>query len=133
MKRSMIEKRLPFKRCPLCGFIWNFRADFLEDPDLLLIGYQPSFKALVAGLFLFNHRCKATLAVKALDFHDLYTGPVFAVKATGSAQCPGHCLHRDDLEPCPTECECAYVRELLQIVRRWPKTESHRIDQVAMR
>jgi hypothetical protein len=25
------------------------------------------------------------------------------------------------VEPCPSQCECAYIREILQIIRNWPK------------
>ena len=88
---------------------------------MLAIGYQVNFKSLDAGIFLFNHRCKGTLAIPAEQFRDLYKGPIFKERATGSDDCPGHCLHEDQLDPCPVRCECAYVREILQIIRRWPK------------
>ena len=55
------------------------------------------------------------------EFQDLYSGEIFVERATGSAQCPGHCLHQDNLLPCPARCECAYVREVMQIIRQWPK------------
>ncbi len=111
-----------FKQCPLCRFTWATRESFLGDAALEPIGYQVNFGRLNAGLFLFNHACKGTLAVKASAFLDLYAGPLFETRHTGDAQCPGHCLHTDDLQPCPARCECAYVREILQIIRRWPRS-----------
>ena len=110
-----------FKRCPKCYFEWSRRADFLGDPNLEPIGYQVNFSALKAGIFLFNHDCKGTLAIAVGEFSDLYSGPIFKERADGSQECPGQCLHEDNLAPCPAHCECAYVREILQLIRKWPK------------
>ena len=110
-------KNIYFKRCPNCEFIWESRDRFLSDPNLDLIGYQANFKALTAGLFYFNHSCRGTLALQAYLFGDLYRGPMFERRATGSEDCPGYCLHREELRRCPVECECAYVREIIQIIK----------------
>jgi hypothetical protein len=109
-----------FKACTACKHTWRSRHEFLCDPGLELIGYQVSFKELTAGLFLFNHVCKGTLAIQALAFRDLYHGPLFTHRATGGPDCPGHCLHESELGPCPTHCECAYVREIMRIIQDWP-------------
>jgi hypothetical protein len=61
------------------------------------------------------------LAIRAGAFEDLYNGPVFKKRVTGSEECPEYCLHEDELLPCPNQCECAYVREVIQIVKNWPK------------
>ena len=109
-----------FKQCSGCPAIWKARDDFLDDGKLDLVGYQPNFKALQEGYFLFVHdvnECLSTISVQAGRFGDLYDGPVFDGRKTGADECPGHCFHKDDLEPCPNECECAYVREILQIIR----------------
>jgi hypothetical protein len=113
-----------FKKCSLCGFEWPTRDAFLEDPALELIGYQVNFEALKLGFFMFNHICKNTLSVRAGDFWDLYNGPVFKERATGGEQCPEYCLHQDVLDPCPAQCECAFVREILQVIKTWPKKTS---------
>ena len=110
-----------FKTCPKCGFAWPTRKAFLEDPSLALIGYQIDFRQLKLGLFLFNHTCKATLAMHANAFWDLYQGTVFVDRATGGPDCPEYCLHQDVLSPCPAQCECAFVREILQVIRNWPR------------
>ena len=85
------------------------------------MGYQASFVNLVAGLFLFEHSCMTTLAIPAVEFTDLYEGPVFDRNMMGSDQCEGHCLHEEDLDPCPAQCECAYVRDVLHQIDVWPK------------
>ena len=106
-----------FKKCTVCGFQWASRDDFLRDPGIELIGYQVNFEELKEGFFLFNHTCKGTLALMANEFCDLYDGPIFKERATGSESCPGYCLHKNELQPCPALCECAYVREIIQIIK----------------
>jgi len=100
-----------------CGKTWPDRDSFLDDPGILLIGYQVNFKYLKLGRFLFNHSCGTTLALTADLFVDLYGGPVFSVRATGSDACPGYCLRKTSLSPCPAQCECAFIREILQIIK----------------
>ena len=111
-----------FKTCPFCSKVWSTRDDFLTDGDIDLVGYQVNFEDLVLGLLLFNHSvCQTTLAVKAELLKDLYFGPVFRERRTGEKDCRGFCLKRSELSPCPAECECAWVRGLMQVIRRWPK------------
>ena len=116
-----------FKKCTVCGATWRTRAKFLSDPALVLVGYQVDFRELTARLFLFNHSCRSTLAIQAEAFTDLYDGPVFETRATGSEACGSHCLHVQDLEPCPAACECAFVREIIQIIKKRPAG----VDRVA--
>jgi len=112
-----------FKECTCCNRRWLTRLEFLTDPNLKLVGYQVNFEVLELGYFLFNHdSCGSTIAIHADLFQDLYNGPVFKVRKTHTNDCNAHCLHQNDLEPCPALCECAYVREILQVVRNWPKT-----------
>lgn len=112
----------PFKACTNCGHLWSDRGPFLADPTVELVGYQSFMEELELGLFLFNHAdCGTTLAIPAGDFADLHDGPVFRDRLTGSDACAGLCQQRRSLEPCPNQCECAWVREVLQVVRTWPK------------
>jgi hypothetical protein len=114
---------MAFKVCPKCGYGWPTRERFLQDPDLKLIGYHANFKALQTGILLFNHTCRTTLALQAIDFEDLYDGPIFSERATGTDRCPGHCLHEGNLTPCPTQCECGFIRQILQLIMNWPKVK----------
>ena len=101
----------------------------MADPATVPIGYQAFLPDLELGLFLFNHEpCGTTMALQAGAFSDLHAGPVFAQRLTGSAICVGYCLQRSEVRPCPNECECAWVRDVLQVVRGWPK---HAADPVA--
>ncbi len=109
-----------FKLCSGCTTVWDGRDDFLDDGSLDLVGYQPNFKALHEGYFLFVHgvnECLSTISVRAGSFIDLYDGPLFAGRKTGSEECLGLCLDENNLEPCPNECECAYVREVMLLIR----------------
>jgi hypothetical protein len=94
----------------------------MQDAALELIGYQVNFDHLHLGLFLFNHlACGTTIGLEAGLFSDLYEGPVYKQRQTGTDRCPEYCLHERQLKPCPAECECRYVREIIQTVRQWPK------------
>ena len=111
----------PFRQCPRCASRWKDREEFLTDPATVVAGYQAHFRQLELGLFLFNHaRCGTTFALHARIFADLYTGPVFQERKTGTADCQRYCKIEDELGPCTTQCECAWVREVLQIVATWP-------------
>lgn len=113
-----------FKTCSCCHQLWSSRDDFLTDPKVVLVGYQVDFENLKAGLFLFNHHrldCFSTVSVRAEDFLDLHQGPLFTERRTGTAECLGYCLHRDELRQCPAHCECAFVRDVLQVILQWPK------------
>lgn len=116
----------PFKQCARCGKTWVTCSDFLADPDLTLLAYQVSFEELEAGIFIFEHSCKASLSVFAGNFFHLYDGPIFEERATGTDACPGYCLKRSNFERCPARCECAYVREVLQIIKAWPKEKRNK-------
>jgi hypothetical protein len=121
MGQSQSVIGLRFKQCPACGASWASRDDFLADPGIRLVGYQVDFRDLVAGVFLFNHNCGDTIAVPAKVFRDFYDGPVFVERATGTESCTGLCLREEELDSCPTHCECAFVRDILQTVKKWPK------------
>ena len=110
-----------FKVCSMCGHKWESREDFLGDRDIEFIGYQVNFGELNLGIFLFNHSCKSTIALQAKHFIDLYEGQVFTERKTGTDECPEYCLHECELEPCPAHCECAFVREIIQIIKNWQK------------
>ena len=108
---------MAFKRCSLCGYRWDSREAFLTDPNVEIVGYQVNFDSLSLGLLLFNHSCRGTLSVAAEVFRDIYDGPVFSERATGGEECPGHCLHQRNLKPCPAQCECRYIREIIEIIK----------------
>jgi hypothetical protein len=121
---EMDKKASSFKKCTKCGFVWPERASLLKDPQLRLIGYQANFEGLMEGFFLFTHGCGTTFSIRAGDFRDLYSGPMFTERLIGTEECGGYCLREDDLRPCPARCACAYAREIGQIILKWPKAES---------
>ncbi|RMD83775.1 MAG: hypothetical protein D6820_01840 [Lentisphaerae bacterium] len=110
-----------FKTCPACGKIWLLRENFLKDAELSLVGYNVNFKQLELGLFLFNHTCGTTLAIPAGQFFDMYRGTIPAERMTDTPYCERHCKFQEDLSRCPVPCECAFVREIIQIIRNYPR------------
>lgn len=110
-----------FKRCPTCGTVWQSQDDLLSDPRVRLAGYQVHFDELGLGLFYFDHACGTTLVTTVGDFRHLYDGPAYTTRKTGTEECPEYCLNKRELRPCPAECDCAQVRETLQLIHHWPK------------
>ena len=121
MERLNTDIHPVFKKCPNCGYEWKNREQFLNDADIEIIGYQVNCTRLLAGYFMFNHDCKGTLTIPAEHFQDLYDGHIFSERATGKDECKEYCLQESELRPCPVECECAYVREIISIIKNWPK------------
>lgn len=111
----------PFKTCTMCGVLWRDRLDFLSDPKVLLVGYQANLADPPEGVFLFNHSCRSTLGIRAREFLDLHDGPMFKERPADSPDCHRYCVNEQELLPCPARCECAYVRDVLQVVKDWPK------------
>ena len=113
-----------FKKCSCCETPWFSREEFLQDINTDLVGYQANFSQLELGFFLFNHlTCESTIAIPAGLFIDLYAGPVFARRMTGTEVCQGFCEDMEALQPCDARCKCAYVRDIMQIIRDWPKEQ----------
>jgi len=110
-----------FKKCPLCEHPWKDRETFLADPDVEIIGYQASFDEIQDGLFLFNHLCRTTMALEVMRFDDLYKGTRYDMTLTGTDECSGYCLDMNELSVCSAECKHAYIRYIIQIIRKWPK------------
>ena len=122
--RTGAQANLAFKVCS-CGASWRDREGFLSDPLLRLVGYQVHFEQLELGLFLFNHAaCGTTLSARARVFLDLGRGPVYSHALTGGEGCPEYCLRKEELRPCDAYCECAFVRDVIQVVLGWPKRRS---------
>ena len=113
-----------FKECPKCSRRWPRRSALLADPEVTLVGYQVSGLESEAGFFLFNHLtadCGTTMTVPAAAFADLHEGPLFTARLRGTEECPGYCLRQSELEACTAPCECRSVRDVLQVLRVWPK------------
>jgi hypothetical protein len=112
---SVKSTRDRFKRCPMCAYLWKDRDAFLSDPMVRTVGYMATLEQVELGLFLFNHGvCGTTMAIRALEFTDMYTGPIFEERLIGTEECPGYCLLKDEIRSCPAKCACAYVRAVLE-------------------
>ncbi|MBU0681290.1 MAG: hypothetical protein KKD73_07700 [Proteobacteria bacterium] len=117
---------VPFKICPCCATVWQNREDFLEDSSLEINGYAPDFDHLLEGLFFFTHHvggCFSTMTLKANTFAELYIGMKYQEHKTADADCPRYCFNKEELRRCEELCECAYVREIVDIIRQHPKKQ----------
>ena len=116
-----------FKRCSYCNKIWDSRNVFLSDSEIKLVGYQPHYKNMEEGLFLFNHLvCNSTLSIISQKFRDLYTGPLYSSNKLNDDQlnyddCPDFCLFKNKMKGCLQQCERAFVSEVIQVLTMWGK------------
>lgn len=106
------------KLCTNCGVVWHGIRDFVLDPHLQVLGYQASFNAPDRGIILLNHACGTTLGVEAGSLRPLYQGPQHSQNLVGTAECCRLCLEAGRLEICEAECALAWVRKVLQYLRR---------------
>ena len=113
-----------FKKCTLCGKKWKNREDLLNDPEVAIIGYQMHFKSLRKGILLFNHTCKGTFGIKAEFFQDLYPEKEYKKNFFGTNECKQLCTNESDLTRCPNDCECSWVREIIQVIKNWHEEAS---------
>lgn len=117
-----------FRDCFKCNKVWDNRNQFLSDPEIVISKYQANFVELEAGFFIFKHNCGATLVFPVETFSDLYDGEIFGASLRGSEGCPEYCLNKTNLNVCHQNCECAFVREVLNAIKGYPKEEKNQID-----
>lgn len=116
-----------FKRCTSCFSEWKTREEFLNDASLELNGYRVNYQELERGLFFFTHKkagCCSSMALEAREFLDLFGGPRYAERKTHGEKCPRYCDDEKQPNRCDALCECAFVREVIDIIRNrngaWP-------------
>ena len=116
-----MTERIAFKVCPMCSTEWNTLDHFLDDKSLELNGYQVDFEKLEWSLFYFTHHkegCFSTMVIEAKHFLNLYSGKKYTERRTGEDDCPGYCLDKEQLNRCDALCECAFNREVIQIIKK---------------
>ena len=110
-----------FKTCPMCHRVWETQEDFVSDSTLELNGYTVNFKRLEGGMFFFTHTvedCRTTMGMEVSQFLNLYTGVHYSEQRAGKEDCPGYCLNKEQLDRCNAVCECAFVREICNVIRQ---------------
>ncbi len=110
-----------FKTCSFCREVWVTQNSFLIDKSLKLNGYKADLEELEYGLFFFTHTkdgCHTTLSIEVRDLLNLYSGKTYSGEKTGSEDCPGYCTNIEELERCDAQCECSFVREIIQVILR---------------
>lgn len=120
-------KEEAFKTCTTCANPWPTLDEFLSDPEVKLAGYQVHFDDLEGGLFFFSHLhkgCYTTLAIPVTDFLALNDRPLLSKRDKQLCVGSDFCVHQDDIMPKPVECECLWVRDILQTIETWPKASA---------
>lgn len=108
----------------MCSKRWETMEEFLSDPELAMAGYQINFADLKGGLFYFSHMktgCGTTMVIPVGEFTGLSDRPMLASQGKQPDCCPELCVRKNELAPCPAECECSWVREIMQVIRDWKK------------
>lgn len=107
------QSRILFKQCPCCGAVWESRQEFLSDPAIHLIGYQPLLTPDMAGFFLFNHaRCGTSLGLALAVFQDFAEELEAPEPARREGEVRSWCLVESGGPDCPPKCLCRVVRQI---------------------
>lgn len=115
---------IPIKRCPTCLQQWSTADEFLDDPTVGILKYLANFDVLECGLLYFNHEtCSSVLGLCVSDFQHLRRSLTFSENKAGKEGCPGYCLIEKEFSPCKNTCECRWVRDVIQIIKNWKKTD----------
>lgn len=111
----------PYKTCRVCHATWPTLPDLVHDANLRVNGYQASFGTPEEGLILLTHEvpgCGTTLAVTAGSLQHLYFGPGYTETLAGSEYCEMWCLDENSVDDCEAPCAMAWIRHVLQYLRR---------------
>lgn len=111
----------PFGICPMCYYKWDTQEEFITDSSLRIDGYMADFEVLDASLFYFTHmrpECGSTFTMEAQVFLNLYNGEKYVERRTGEEECPAYCQDKENLNRCDALCECAFNREIIQIIKK---------------
>jgi len=117
----MEDKNIFSLQCPVCSKKWESVEDFISDPETKIVGYQVNFDNLKLGFLLFDHVCGTTISLQVEEVKHLYDGPIYIERKTLGEECPTYCIKQSELRPCPAKCECAWVREVISILEKYPK------------
>lgn len=110
-----------FMRSSSCGAVWESYRDFATDPNLSVVGYQPLFDDPCRGWILVTHAvqgCWTTVGVRVGRLRALYDGPEWPDIKLGTEECRELCVVEGKLDECDAECSMAWIRTVMQCLRR---------------
>lgn len=114
-----------FRHCPVCRAEWDFRGEFLSDPSVSFVGYQPVNGGQPAGVMLFRHRdCGSNLPCPLEWFQELTGQPILGEPCAATGTKGELCLARTPALDCPLKCVCSFVWQISRIIEIWPKTKA---------
>ena len=108
-----------FKICNKCKTEWKSRDDFLNDPNIAMIGLMANNDDYKKGAYLFTHRlpddsCNTSIGLYVFNFLDMYNDEMYDTLKIGTDECAGHCVTINELRNCSVHCRNAIAREIMQ-------------------
>ena len=107
-----------FRTCGACRRRWATAEEFLDDPEVRVLGLQVAGHVPEANLIVFDHVCgsSVSLLTDRLRFlHPELPDPAHGDLFT-SEQCKQHCLKLEDWTTCERPCINSRDRRLLRAV-----------------
>lgn len=104
-----------FKKCTVCGKVWQTFQGLLDDDGIKLKGCQLDMTNHLYNLVLFDCSCGTTLGMFIKELMTK-TDIEFVINEQGdNSQRPGYCLKRGG-DACLAKCACAYTSEILDAI-----------------
>jgi hypothetical protein len=114
-----------FKHCPTCNVLWRQQSQFLSDPEVKFLGFRPAATPESLALIVFNHaRCDTRLTFTLETFAELTVFPILCASCAITHKDTDYCLAGASGRPCPALCICAFVHNVSESIRAWPKCTS---------
>jgi len=108
-----------FKICSKCKTEWKSRDDFLNDPNIVMLGLMANNDDYKNGAYLFTHKlpddsCNTSIGLFVYNFQDMYKGEIYDTLKMGTDECSGHCVKINELANCSAHCRNAVARKIMQ-------------------
>lgn len=102
-----------FKKCTLCGKVWQTLEDLQNDQDKVVKGVQADMTNHLYNLILFDCSCGTTLALMIKELLVNTQIPFEIEEHDKTEKQPEYCLKRKGGERCLEKCVCKYTNQVL--------------------
>ena len=111
-----------FKKCSLCGKIWETFDDLKADNEIELRGCQLDMTNHLYNLILFNCSCNTTLGMFISEFMPQTDIPFVINEHADTNLRPAYCLKKGGSN-CLEKCACAYTSQILDALGKGQRGE----------
>jgi hypothetical protein len=119
MRHSEHQSPRAFRTCGACRQRWLSAEDFLDDPQLRVVGLQVAPHVPEANLLVFEHGCGSSVSVLTRRLRSLLTEPEEKPAVDdvyGAPECNRYCQRLEEWAACDRPCVNARDRRLLQVI-----------------